>query len=87
MKQVSVVAIATALCAAVVAASAQGASTMGVSPGFSICDPVAGVSLLAGGAGTRSRPVAAAVHASPTWASCMMTCPPRPRAAQGPTLR
>ncbi len=48
MKRVSVVAIATALCAAVVAASAQGAGTMGVSPNFSICDPVGGVSLLAG---------------------------------------
>jgi hypothetical protein len=48
MKQVSVVAIATALCAAVVAASAQGAGTMGVSPDFSICDPVVGVSPLAG---------------------------------------
>jgi hypothetical protein len=51
MKQVSVVAIATALCAAVLAASAQGADTMGVSPDFSICDPVAGVSLLARDAG------------------------------------
>jgi len=48
MKHVSVVAIATALCAAVVAASAQGAGTVGVGPDFSICDPVGGVSLLAG---------------------------------------
>ena len=52
MKQVSVVAIATVLCAVVVAAPARGAGTMGVSPDFSICEPVAGVSLLAGGAGT-----------------------------------
>jgi pregnancy-associated plasma protein-A len=48
MKQVSVVAIAAALCAAVAAGSAQGAGTLGASPGFSICEPVAGVSLLAG---------------------------------------
>jgi hypothetical protein len=51
MKHVSVVAIATALCAAVVAAPAQGAGTTGMTPDFSICDPVAGVSLLAGEAG------------------------------------
>jgi hypothetical protein len=48
MKQVSVVAIATARCAAVGAVPAQGAGTMGVSADFSICDPVAGVSRLAG---------------------------------------
>ncbi len=52
MKQVRVVAIALALCAAVVAAPAQGAGTAGVSAGFSICEPVAGVSLLDGEAGS-----------------------------------
>jgi hypothetical protein len=52
MRQVWGVAVATVLCAAVVAAPARGAGAMGVSPGFSICDPVAGVSLLAGGAGS-----------------------------------
>jgi hypothetical protein len=51
MKQVSVVAVVMALCAAVVAVPAQGAGTVGVSSGFSICDPVARVSLMAGGAG------------------------------------
>ena len=44
MKRVSVVAVVTALCAAV-AAPAAGA---GVSADFSICEPVAGVSLLGG---------------------------------------
>jgi Pregnancy-associated plasma protein-A len=48
MKQVRLVAMATALCAAVAAVPAQGAGTTGVSANFSICDPVAGVSLLAG---------------------------------------
>jgi pregnancy-associated plasma protein-A len=51
MRRLSVVAIAVALCAAVVAAPARGAGTMGVSPDFSICDTVVGVSLLGGAAG------------------------------------
>jgi hypothetical protein len=52
MKHVSVVAVAMAMCAAVVAAPAQGAGAVGVSSNFSICDPVAAVSLVAGGAGS-----------------------------------
>jgi Pregnancy-associated plasma protein-A len=52
MKQVSGVAVAFAVCAALVAAPAQGAGPAGVSPNFSICDPVANVSLVAGGAGS-----------------------------------
>jgi Pregnancy-associated plasma protein-A len=51
MRRVSVVGVAVALCAAV-AAPAQSAGTVGVSPNFSICDPVGAVSLVAGGPGT-----------------------------------
>ena len=50
MRRVSVVAIATALCVAAAAVPAQGAGPAGASHGFSICDPVGGVSLLAGAA-------------------------------------
>jgi hypothetical protein len=50
MRQVRVVGVAMALCAAVVVAPAQGAGSTGVSANFSICDPVANVSLVAGGA-------------------------------------
>jgi Pregnancy-associated plasma protein-A len=52
MRQLGVAAIAAAVCAAVVASPAQGAGTTGTSPNFSICDPVAGASLLSGGAGS-----------------------------------
>jgi hypothetical protein len=55
MKRLSGVAIAAAVCAALVASPAQGAGAGGASSDFSMCEPMAGVSLLGGNAAFAGR--------------------------------